>query len=299
MAVGMEWAARPLVGCPCCADVGPLMRELATHCPNAAALDAPLFDTHSHVHLRPSKTHASLCRSAVLAVDESCWEAVLARCAADVRAFAGLGIHPWRVHDAADGWQARLAALLARHRAAIVGEIGLCKCAKNLRGAGMKARNWPLQVSACAQQLRLAAAATPARPASIHCVKAHATLLDVLRSARTSELPPAMALHSFSGSEVDVRAYLALPDGVGARLYFGFSHTVNVAMGGAPGTPVCVLSPLSSRIQRLCVSTNAHPLGRVRCRRRTTPFSPRYVPSRQTASCSNPTWTTPLSRHSR
>ena len=45
----------------------------------------------------------------------------------------GFGVHPWFVQDAAPGWEERLAGLLERHPGAIVGEVGLCKAAKNLR----------------------------------------------------------------------------------------------------------------------------------------------------------------------
>ena len=90
-------------------------------------------------------------------------------------------MHPWRVHELADGWQGRLRDRLCEHPGAIVGEIGLCKCAKNLRGPGAKAKNWPLQIQAFDDQLQIAAAL--GRPASIHCVKAHGTLLDCLSAA--------------------------------------------------------------------------------------------------------------------
>ena len=143
----------------------------------------------------------------------------------------GLGVHPWRTHELRDGWFRRLAALVALHPAALVGEIGLCKCAKNLRGSGMKKRNWPMQIEAFAQQLHLAAVLF--RPVSVHCVHAQHTLLNCLRQA--PRLPPSIGLHSFSGTAHDVKQLLALPS-CGERLYFGFSHTVNVAMGGGPGT---------------------------------------------------------------
>lgn len=93
------------------------------------------------------------------------------------------------------------------------------------------------------------------RPVSVHCVRAHAALMQCL-TERPSQwlaegllpprpsnssilfhdwLPPAIALHSFSGSAQQVRELLAL-EGVGERLYFGFSHTINVAMGAQPGS---------------------------------------------------------------
>ena len=52
----------------------------------------------------------------------------------------------------------------------------------------------------------------------------------------SAHLPAAIALHSFSGTAEQVRRLLALRP-AGALLFFGFSHTVNVAMGGEPGSP--------------------------------------------------------------
>ena len=199
-----------------------------------------LVDTHCHLHQsewrlgvnKPAEA-AGGALSLVLAVDERCWETVLAFCSARRSARPGFGVHPWRVHELASGWQERLRERLQQHREALVGEIGLCKCAKNLRGPGAKARVWPLQVQAFADQLRVAAEL--ARPASVHCVKAHGTLLEVLEGWDPGELPPSIALHSFSGSAGQVHQLLRV-DGLRHRLFFGFSHTVNVAMGGAPGS---------------------------------------------------------------
>ena len=86
----------------------------------------------------------------------------------------GFGVHPWYVQNAKTGWEGRLRSLLARHPGAIVGEIGLCKCAKNLRrpkegaDAGWtKAGAWALQESFMGAQL--AVAGSLGRPASVHC----------------------------------------------------------------------------------------------------------------------------------
>ena len=323
---GATWANRVGCsggpGCPCCAGAGPWPRVSAP-----PARDLPLVDTHSHVHQGSSAAASSdgSC-TAVLAVDERCWAAVSKMCVDPTTLVPGLGIHPWRVHEISPGWEARLWEALARCPAAIVGEIGLCKCARNLRGPGAKGRVWPLQLSSFRAQLAIASSL--GRPASVHCVKAHGTLLDTLRSppprwtdaasaagatpasldgslppaadslppaadslppaadslppAAGSLLPPAIALHSYSGSaemvrrlrlasqpwpprdrrapavcasaaalpprrlgaaplmssqcvtrmHSQVRQLLSLPGG-SARLYFSFSHTVNVAMGGA------------------------------------------------------------------
>ena len=63
----------------------------------------------------------------------------------------------------------------------------------------------------------------------MHCVKAHSSLVAALDDLDV--LPPAVGLHSFSGSAHQIGQLLSTR--AGPRLYFGFSHTVNVAMGGA------------------------------------------------------------------
>ena len=81
-----------------------------------------------------------------------------------------------------------------------------------------------------AQQLELAAELR--RPVSVHLVRAHGKALQLLgdlRSPARSGLPPAVALHSWSGSPELVRAFAALewPLGKGGapatEVYFGFS----------------------------------------------------------------------------
>jgi Tat protein secretion system quality control protein TatD with DNase activity len=57
---------------------------------------------------------------------------------------------------------------LTEHEGALVGEVGLCKCAKSLRGP-LKASNWAKQLTVCESQLGIAAAM--GRVVSLHCVK--------------------------------------------------------------------------------------------------------------------------------
>ena len=217
--------------CPCCAALPPI--EYVGPDP-PLLLGVKLLDSHSHIHkVAADGVGRPPSYNAVLAIEESCWDAVLARCAIIPHAAPGLGVHPWFVHELAPGWTERLRAKLEVHPGAIVGEIGLCKCARNLRGPGAKSRFWPVQVDAFTTQLGIAGALR--RPASVHCVKAHSTLIEVLQQ-QADALPPAIALHSFSGTLEHVRLLLALHP-AGILLYFGFSHTVNVAMGGGPGSP--------------------------------------------------------------
>jgi TatD DNase family protein len=91
--------------------------------------------------------------------------------------------------------------MLVNNPRAFCGEIGIDKVAKY----------WPtgivefdLQLEAFKAQLALAARLK--RPVSVHCVQAHGALVDILRAAK-DELPPAIALHSFSG-KVDECALL-------------------------------------------------------------------------------------------
>lgn len=221
-------------GCPCCA-VLPNIESTGPEPP--LLLGLPLVDSHCHVHkaARPKSGDGPPSYNAVLAIEEACWDTVLARCATNPYAAPGLGVHPWFVHALAPGWADRLRAKLEAHPGALVGEIGLCKCARNLRGPGAKARVWPLQVDAFETQLHIGGALR--RPASVHCVKAHTKLIEILEGKADAEhLPAAIALHSFSGTAEQVRRLLALRP-AGELLYFGFSHTVNVAMGGEPGSP--------------------------------------------------------------
>ena len=241
--LGMRWATNcdGSDRCPCCDIARAFRRAGEGEVPALAAhVTGAVVDTHCHLHQSAWRAAATkppepvaLALSLVLAVDERCWATVAAFCSHRRSARPGFGVHPWRAHELAAGWQERLRGVLRQHREALVGEIGLCKCAKNLRGPGAKARVWPLQVQAFADQLRVAAELH--RPASVHCVKAHGTLLEMLQGWDVGALPPTVALHSFSGSAAQVHQLLKV-GGLSRRLFFGFSHTVNVAMGGSPGS---------------------------------------------------------------
>ena len=220
------------ISCPCCAplqldddddDVAPQLDELP---PELAT--ALVFDSHCHLF---AETTDSRYAGITQATEEANWPVVLAA-AASRRLRPGLGVHPWQAHlvDDVDAFVGRLASNLAEHPAAIVGEIGLCKCAKNVRGAkAERERGLAQQRAVFDAQLRLAARL--GRPASVHAVKQHAPLKAALGAV---EATPgfAVALHSFSGTAHHVRELLALVD---YPLFFGFSHTINVAMNGRRG----------------------------------------------------------------
>ena len=221
------------ISCPCCAPlqlddddddyVAPQLDELP---PELAT--ALVFDSHCHTFAAADGRYAGITQ----ATEEANWPTVLAACAASRRLRPGLGVHPWQAHlvDDVDAFVGRLASNLAAHPAAIVGEIGLCKCAKNARGAKEeRERGLAQQRAVFDAQLRLAARL--GRPASVHAVKQHAPLKAALGAV---EATPgfAVALHSFSGTAHHVKELLALVD---YPLFFGFSHTINVAMNGRRG----------------------------------------------------------------
>lgn len=167
-------------------------------------------------------------------------------------------------------WLQKLKGLLLKHPGCLVGEIGLCKQARFVRTyEGGKAEALALQREVFRAQLVLACELR--RSASVHCVNQHNALLEVLQSLvellLTNQqshqetrlecpppalyLPPAIALHSFTGTANQVRQLLAWEASVPVHvrcpgtfvdnsvesmeplrplLYFGFSHAVNVAM---------------------------------------------------------------------
>ncbi|WP_243316959.1 TatD family hydrolase [Geothrix paludis] len=160
----------------------------------------PLFDAHSHlpkVGAPEPAVNGREHRRVVCGTCEADWPAVLAHAASHAEVLPMLGLHPWFVRDAAQGWEARLEALLRSHPAG-VGECGLDFARKEADRAG--------QESALRVQLRLAHALR--RPVAIHVVKAWGTLLEVLRE---EAVPPAGALvHAFSGSPETARALQAM-----------------------------------------------------------------------------------------
>ena len=182
-------------------------------------------------------------------------------------------------------WLSELELKLSQHPNLIVGEIGLCKMARFVRefpkSLGGKATALQLQKTVFKKQMVLAAKWR--RPVSVHCVNAHGlfkeALEEILNEAREScsneekvegmrntlrqAFPPAIAMHSFTGTAHHVQEILDLerrilyPDLVEAGgkrqrgkkkqskqqnaeensegdtdmlFYFGFSHSVNYIM---------------------------------------------------------------------
>lgn len=70
-------------------------------------------------------------------------------------------------------------------------------------------------------------AAELGRPVSLHCVRAYGHLADYFRALPPARCPPKVMLHSFGGSPDMVTTFTKLPNGLGQRFYFGFSHVIN------------------------------------------------------------------------
>ena len=206
------------------------------------------------------------------AVDIDDWERCLEYAAKSKYRIPALGIHPWYIesvltttsdngnaqHDieiknntttTTTWWLNKMEGLLQLHPGCMVGEIGLCKVARFLRTySGGKQAALKIQRDVFVQQLFLAAKYH--RPVSIHCVNQHGVLLEVFQSLLHSDgddngdlihqIPPAMALHSYTGTAHHVQHLLQWEQQVHAcqtsssttdpLLYFGFSHSVNYIM---------------------------------------------------------------------
>lgn len=113
------------------------------------------------------------------------------------------GIHPWYIDSCKLGWLERLKSRLIHSEHAFIGEIGLDK----KRSYGLK------QKKIFESQLKLALELN--RPASIHCVRCHGTMFEILKKylplpadksrgtrkeIRKESFFPPLLLHGWSGS---------------------------------------------------------------------------------------------------
>lgn len=144
---------------------------------------------------------------------------------------AAIGLHPWKVKEAAANWQDLfLERLPAVHG---VGEIGL---------DGLCDSNMDLQIDAFAWQLEQATRRN--LPVSIHCLKASEPLLRLLEEVGAPER--GFHLHAYAGSAEQVATFVKL----GA--YFSF-HTGQLE-GNAKKAPRALLEV---PVDRLLIETDA------------------------------------------
>lgn len=194
----------------------------------------PLIDTHCHLHddseacgaglvdgkepLLPSSTVGA---AFLMSVSQDDWQQVQRVCDLSARLRPFFGVHPWHAHRVAPGWQRRLADQLRRHPHAGVGEIGLDFAATTLETGRCEKE---AQVSVFREQLRIAHELQ--RPVSVHCVRSHGRVFDILRELG-EQVPPAIAFHSFGGALEMAVSFMKLPKKVGRRIFFGFSICIN------------------------------------------------------------------------
>ena len=155
------------------------------------------WDTHCHLQdprcagrvteVLERARAAGVERLVCCATREADWDRVLDLAAGHPAVLPMLGLHPWFLDDAAPGWEARLETRLASARAGI-GECGLDFA------PGRPDRQ--VQEAVFETHLRLARARD--LPLSIHCVRAWALLLEVLK--RTGIPAAGAVVHAYSGS---------------------------------------------------------------------------------------------------
>lgn len=222
-----------------------------SHLLSSSTCTIRMADMHGHAHLNRERqseyaVYESSCNSSPLvssqkmisitcSVEEEDWEDALLYASKSPLILPALGVHPWYLHNLADGWLDRLEYLLLRHPSALVGEIGLCKMAQNIRTAENKEVAMQRQKKAFKDQMILAAKLK--RPVSVHCVRQHGCFLEVLKEMRMpsnhlsgvheeekvidtnaaeesdtkrhrNSLPPCIAMHSFTGTCQHVRELL-------------------------------------------------------------------------------------------
>jgi TatD DNase family protein len=242
----------------CAEEGGATVVDLAQSMTELLQVDRPIVivDTHGHAQLhrdRDATYDVSTLEQRIklqqlaCAVEPCDFSTTLDYAAGSDTILPALGVHPWYIEtlleDSEDKWLQELERLLVQHPRAIVGEIGLCKIAKWTRLFEQgKAAAMGIQTKVMQQQMRLAAKLK--RPVTVHCVSAHGVFVKALKELVVedpSQIPPAIGMHSFTGTAHHVQELLDLEKHVLRRncddnpptpplFYFGFSHAVNYAM---------------------------------------------------------------------
>jgi TatD DNase family protein len=174
------------------------MELIDTHC----HLDVAEFDADRQLVLARARANG-VTAIVIPGVTAPGWDFLWRLCAAEPGLYPALGLHPVYLdrHEAAD--LAALEALLAEHRPAAVGEIGL--------------DYFVAQLDRERQQALFEAQLTLARdaglPVILHVRKAHDAVLATLRRIRV----PGGIAHAYNGSLQQARQYIEL----GFKLGFG------------------------------------------------------------------------------
>lgn len=188
-----------------------------------------LYDAHQHFHFEPLLPHRDaivaelprigLRRAVVNSTNEEEWPVVAGLAREHSWILPSHGIHPWDCGNRRPGWLDRMRSTLETDALAGVGEIGLDRWIvdgirpDDPRLAGLRVAPMNEQVEVYAAQLSLAAELN--RAASIHCVQAFGTLLDVTKA--TPRPARGFLLHGYAGPAEMIRPFVDL----GA--YFSFN----------------------------------------------------------------------------
>jgi TatD DNase family protein len=169
-------------------------------------------------------TSRFLAVSCAVAPDD--WQACLHYAAQSNHRIAAVGVHPWYVGDLPHNWLDDVESILQQHARVMVGEIGLCKVARFVRTYkdGKKAA-LALQRQVFTQQLDLAARYQ--RPVTVHCVQQQQILLDILKERTTSTSTTTSTGTSSSSKEVDCGPHKALPPAIALHSFTGTAHHVD------------------------------------------------------------------------
>lgn len=166
-----------------------------------------LIDAHNHLHdprlgdpapIIAAMRKAGIGACVANATCEEDWPRIEAL-AAEYPGFVlpAYGVHPWKAHLAAPGWEDRLHALLDHSPEAGIGECGVDRWVKEPDIA--------VQSPVFEAQLRLAREFD--RPVMIHCLKAWQVLFDTFE-----RIPPPrrFLMHSFNGSIETARRLVSM-----------------------------------------------------------------------------------------
>ncbi len=158
------------------------------------------------------------------------WRALSAFCAQDPRLSFGVGVHPWYVRELSDEQLDAALAQLHEHIAeplcVAIGECGLDAIHARRGGATLERQRKVLDA-------HLTLARSAALPIVLHCVGAHALLLDMLEAS--GPLPHGGVLHSYSGSAELVPRYAKL------GLSFSFAGVITRPEAKRPQRALCAV----------------------------------------------------------
>ncbi|MEO0509135.1 MAG: TatD family hydrolase [Verrucomicrobiota bacterium] len=128
----------------------------------------------------------NLNRAIVVGTSPDDWAQVLDLAGRDKRFVPAVGLHPWHVNEVQNDWQGRFLSFLDKG-ISVIGEIGLDQWVDR----------YDIELQREAFEYQLAAATERNLPTSIHCLKAHQPLMEVLRGM---ELPKrGFKLHAYNG----------------------------------------------------------------------------------------------------